>query len=82
MNLDRCFGNVALAGDRLVGKPLYQVPENLLFTLRQAVTNSNGKRAVEGTSPRLLMSSRPARSVAERTAKRSLNGMQPHGPGS
>ena len=43
MNLDRCFGNVALAGDRLVGKPLYQVPENLLFTLRQPVTNSNGK---------------------------------------
>src|SRR5215203_5405833 len=55
MNLDRCFGNVALAGDRLVGKPLYQVPENLLFTLRQPVANSNGKRDVEGTSPRLLM---------------------------
>ena len=40
MNLDRCFGYVALTGDQLVGKPLYQVPENLPFTLRQAVTNS------------------------------------------
>jgi len=55
MNLDRCFGNVELTGDQLVGKPLYQVPENLLFTLRQAVTNSIGKRAVEGTIPRLFI---------------------------
>src|ERR1700754_1186739 len=55
MNLDRCFGHVAFTGDNLVGKPLYQVPENLLFPLRQAVTNSNGKRAVKSTISRLLV---------------------------
>ena len=55
MDLDRCFGNVELAGDDLVAMSLYQVPEDLLFTLRQAVTNSNGKRAVEGIISRLLI---------------------------
>ena len=59
MNLDRCFGDVALAGDRLVGKPLYQVPENLLFTLgadsRFAEVSPRG-----GVAPPLVRTSRGA----------------------
>src|SRR6185436_15216233 len=69
MNLDRCFGNVALTGDHLVGKSLYQVPENLLFTLRQAVTNSNGKRVVESTSPRLIRHDRRDRQPSRRQSE-------------
>ena len=37
MNLDRCFGDVALTAIILFS-PFTQVPDNLLFTLRQAVT--------------------------------------------
>ena len=55
MDLDRSFGNVERPGDDLVSMSLYDALEDLLFTLRQAVTNSNGKRAVEGIIPRLLI---------------------------
>ena len=54
MNLDRGFGNVELTGDDLVGKPFYQVLEDLLLPLRQAVTNSVRKSAIESSIPRLL----------------------------
>src|SRR3954451_21853695 len=55
MNFNRGFGHVALKGDLLVGTPLCQVLENLLFTLRQVVTVSKCKRVVEGTIPRRLV---------------------------
>src|SRR5262245_17111572 len=54
VNLDRSLGNGACPGDHLVGMPLQQACEDLLFAVREAMKISNWRSAVNGTIPHLL----------------------------